>query len=377
MNSLEAFARSWQRAAGFNEITSSHTSVLVGDETDDTATLHRSSDARPFVQHKSLLRQQLEREGTSSQAVIDDETRPLRAQDEEASQTRTSSISPNGQASNILDDAPYLASPFASSYGGLYGSLTTRVNSMTMRDAGILYREQQASGGQDPDKEHEPLLVKHVEREDGKIVHVVVGQSTLPQTVFNSVNVLVGVGILSLPLAIRYSGWLIGIGFLVFAALATRYTAGVLAKCLNIDKSLITFADLAYISFGSKGRLAISVLFSIELLGACVALVVLFADSLDALIPGWGIVEWKLACGAVLIPLSFVPLRFLSFTSVLGVISCLGSESPSSKVAPSLINAHSRGSSVCRRFLEVTYARFIERTSCDTPLSPIVVDITA
>lgn len=306
----------------------------MGDEVEDSPTPHRPSDSRPYAQQKSLLRQQLEREGTSSQAVIDEATASLRGQDEEAAQPRASSISSSRRPSDLLTDAPYLASPFASSYGGLYGSLTSRVNSLSMQHAGRLYREQQASGGQDPDKEHEPLLTRPVEREDGKVAHVVVGQSTLPQTVFNSVNVLIGVGILSLPLAINYSGWLIGMAFLVFAAIATKYTASLLAKCLDIDHSLITFADLAYVSFGAKARVAVSVLFIVELLGTCVALVVLFADSLDALIPGWGVVEWKIFCGAMLIPLSFVPLRFLSFTSVLGIISCLGSQYPSSQRRP-------------------------------------------
>ena len=329
MNSLEAFARSWQRAVGFNEISSSHISFQAGDEDEDTVTRQRSSEHRPFVQHKSLLRQQLEREGASSQAAIDDETIPPHADDEESFRPRTPSLSPARRAAELLEDVPYLASPFASSYGGLYGSLTSRVDSNSMRHAGRLYKQQQASGEQEPDKEHEPLLVKPIETEDGKVVHVVVGQSTLPQTVFNSVNVLIGVGILSLPLAIRYSGWLIGMLFLFFAAIATKYTAGLLARCLDIDRTLVTFADLAYVSFGSKARVAISILFSLELLGACVALVVLFADSLDALIPGWGRVEWKIFCGAILIPLSFVPLRFLSFTSVLGIMSCLGSKSPS------------------------------------------------
>ena len=289
-------------------------------------TPHRSSDGQPSIQQKSLLGQQLEREGTSSRAAVDDEARPLGPDDEELAQPYAPSISSDRRNSDILDNAPYLASPFASSYGGIYGSLASRANSTSMRHAGKLYREQQASGGQDPDKEHEPLLVKSVEREDGKVVHVVVGQSTLPQTVFNSVNVLVGVGILSLPLGMKYAGWLIGTLFFFFAAIATRYTAGLLAKCLSIDSSLVTFGDLAHVSFGSKARAAISILFSVELLATCVALVVLFADSLDALIPGWGIVEWKIFCGAILIPLSFVPLRFLSFTSVLGIICCLGSE---------------------------------------------------
>jgi vesicular inhibitory amino acid transporter len=195
-----------------------------------------------------------------------------------------------------------------------------------MRHAGRLFTEQQLKGVGEPEQEREPLLVKQVE-EDGHIINVVVGQSTLPQTVFNSVNVLVGVGLLALPLALKYSGWLIGMVFLTWAAVVTSYTAKLLAKCLDVDGSLITFADLAYVSFGSKARIAVSILFSLELLAACVALVVLFADSMDALVPGWDVIQWKILCGLILIPLSFLPLRFLSFTSILGVMCCFGSKS--------------------------------------------------
>jgi vesicular inhibitory amino acid transporter len=158
------------------------------------------------------------------------------------------------------------------------------------------------------------------------VVNVVVGQSTLPQTVCNSVNTLIGVGILALPLAMNYSGWILGLLFFVFAALATCYTAKLLAKCADVDGSLITFADLAFVSFGPWARVGVSVLFILELLGACVALVVLFADSLSALLPqaGLSLDAWKTLFGIILVPLCFVPLRWLSYTSVLGIVACLG-----------------------------------------------------
>jgi vesicular inhibitory amino acid transporter len=135
---------------------------------------------------------------------------------------------------------------------------------------------------------------------------------------------LIGVGLLTLPLALKYSGWVIGMLFLAWSAVVTSYTAKLLAKCLDVDSSLITFADLAFVSFGNKARIAVSILFSLELLAACVALIVLFADSMDALISGWGVLTWKIVCGVILIPLSFLPLRLLSFTSILGVMSCFG-----------------------------------------------------
>lgn len=321
LNSLENFARSWQRAAGFNEITTGRQSFEGQEE--DSLIQHRSADNRSVPQHKSLLHQQLEREGTSSEAIIDDGVVPPSQGDEEA--LRPHKLSDHAR-DDALSNSPHPDLPLSSSYGGLYGSLPTRVALPSTPPTGQFGGAQQVSNSQQPDKEQEPLLVKVVEGEDGELVRIVLGQSTLPQTVFNSVNVLIGVGILSLPLGLRYSGWLLGLVFLFLAALTTRYTAGILAKCLHADNSLVTFGDLAYVSFGPKARIATSLLFTAELIAACVALVVLFGDSLNALVPVWGRLEWKIFCGAILVPLSFVPLRYLSFTSVLGIMSCLGSK---------------------------------------------------
>ena len=95
---------------------------------------------------------------------------------------------------------------------------------------------------------------------------------------------------------------------------------------MDLDPSLITFSDIAFISFGRKARIATSVLFTLELVAACVALMVLFADSLDLLFPGvLSVTGWKIVCALILMPLNFLPLRLLSFTSVIGIFSCLAS----------------------------------------------------
>lgn len=54
-----------------------------------------------------------------------------------------------------------------------------------MSQAAEMWRQQQM-GGNVPDGESQPILVKEVEQDDGKIVLTVKGQSTLPQTIFNS-----------------------------------------------------------------------------------------------------------------------------------------------------------------------------------------------
>jgi vesicular inhibitory amino acid transporter len=304
-------------------------SFRVATDADDaeSSDFPRTGLASPSPDHRSTLRHALQAgDRRASDNAVDDE---------EQGATEETQLLPNGvvraRGESIFTIEPSLSSPFGGSYGTGYGSLSARVNESSMRHAGRLFTDQQLKGVTEPEQEREPLLVKQIE-EDGHIINVVVGQSTLPQTIFNSVNVLVGVGLLTLPLALKYSGWIIGMIFLAWSAIVTGYTAKLLAKCLDVDSSLITFADLAFVSFGNKARIAVSILFSLELLAACVALVVLFADSMDALIPGWGTFVWKIVCGIILIPLSFLPLRFLSFTSILGVMSCFGSKSPSALI---------------------------------------------
>lgn len=291
---------------------------------DDRVEAGRWDEAPHPDQYRSLIRQGLERDKAAQGSTAGEGSQLPDDYGHDLSRQITP-LSKYPDQGAIIGQASHLASSYGSSYGGVYGSLSSRINDSSIRHAGRLFQEQQLQGIQAPDKERETLLIKRVEREDGKVIDVVVGQSTLPQTVFNSVNVLIGVGILSLPLGLKYSGWLVGMIFLFACTLVTKYTASVLAKCLTTDESLITFIDLAYAAFGTKGQVITSVLFSVELAGACVALVILFADSLDAIIPGWGVVAWKIACGLVFIPLNFVPLRYLSFTSVLGIMSCFGS----------------------------------------------------
>lgn len=128
-------------------------------------------------------------------------------------------------------------------------------------------------------------------------------------------------------MGLKYAGWIIGIISLVLFAGVTSWTARLLAKCMDLDSTIITFSDVAFISFGRKARIATAVLFTLELLAACVALIVLFADSLVLLFPDTlTLTQFKVVCTLVLIPLQFAPLALLSVTSFIGVFCCLGSK---------------------------------------------------
>lgn len=334
VNSINNFARSWQRAAGFHEGMPHRPSFVLAPENAQWVDDHGFSRSDvEYDPRTSLLREHLARTGSNEAIEDEDEISQITPRPfghDEAHKYRLGSEFGSIQGSirgreSIFAIAPHLATPLAGSYGTSYGTLHSTLNESSMIHAGRLWRQQQETGAALPDGEVPSFLVKEVEQ-DGKIVLVVEGQSTLPQTVFNSTNVLIGVGILSLPLGMRYAGWLCGTIFLALAALVTAYTAKILAKCMDVDSSLISYADIAFISFGQRARIATSILFSAELLCACVALIVLFADTLDLLIPGVGVTEFKIICGLLMIPLNFVPLRLLSFSSILGIFSCFCSK---------------------------------------------------
>jgi len=334
VNSINSFSRSWKRAAGFHEVTSLQRYDF--EQPEFSSPLDEDDDRTNFEErlqpHTSLLPLQREGYGASESPLEDDyeATQSCISQPSEEVAARLRERRSSLLKDNTLRVQPQLESAFRGPYGAISNSISSRASNAALQHAGRPFNEQQSGASSASDKERTPLLVKRIEPDDGAIaresVDGAIGQSTLPQTIFNSVNVLIGVGLLSLPLAMRYSGWVIGLLFFLWSAVTTSYTANLLAKCLDLDSTLITFADLAFISFGSKARIATSLLFSLELLAVCVALVILFADSLDALIPGWGITVFKVACGIILIPLSFVPLRFLSFTSAIGILCCFGSE---------------------------------------------------
>jgi amino acid permease len=155
-------------------------------------------------------------------------------------------------------------------------------------------------------------------------VHV--HQSTFAQSCFNSINILVGVGLLSLPYSFKITGWIIGVGALLFFSFVTRHTALILAKCLDYDQDGCTrsdsFGDIGQKAFGTIGRSVISLIFLFELVAACVALIILAADSILALFPFLSVVWIKITIALLLFPvILYRSLSLVAWGSFVGVIA--------------------------------------------------------
>jgi solute carrier family 32 (vesicular inhibitory amino acid transporter) len=150
------------------------------------------------------------------------------------------------------------------------------------------------------------------------------GRSTVPMTIFNWTNMLVGVGTLSLALGFHRCGWIIGLILLTLPVLVTTYTANLLVKCLKADRATFTYGDIACLAYGSLGRHFIEMIFASELVGANAALFILFADSFGALAPVLPLRTYKVIIAIGMVPLNFAQFKALSVTSVVGIFCFIG-----------------------------------------------------
>lgn len=163
------------------------------------------------------------------------------------------------------------------------------------------------------------------------------GRSTYGQTLFNCIAVLLGIGMLSEPLAFSYAGWFLGTLLLAVFGYVTCYTfsrtvlpsfnsdcrAKFLAHEMSEDPRLRSYADIARKAFGPRSSVLTNTLFLLEMFSLSVALITLSADSLYSVWPAYSANTYKVSFLSILVPMSFASLSSLSYTSLLGIFSTL------------------------------------------------------
>lgn len=170
--------------------------------------------------------------------------------------------------------------------------------------------------------------------------------STAPQTIFNAVNTLMGIAMLSLSFGFRLAGWVVGTVVLVLCAWTTSKTAKILGTIMKKNPDVITYGDIAYLYGGARFQALATCIFMVDLIGAAVLLVLLFSDSFSILFPQVSPITFKIAVVATTFAFSFLPLAMISLVSLTGILctvailvlitvcGVLSSDSPGSLLSP-------------------------------------------
>ncbi|KAL5717293.1 hypothetical protein ACHQM5_010325 [Ranunculus cassubicifolius] len=157
-------------------------------------------------------------------------------------------------------------------------------------------------------------------------------QCSFTQSVLNGMNVLCGVGILSVPYAVK-GGWM-GLAILFLFGVISCYTGILLKRCLDSSPEVQTYPDIGEAAFGKIGRLAVAIVLYVELYASCVEYITLMSDNLSSVFPNvhlsfCGIylnANYVFSIIATITVLPTVWLRNLSFLSYLsagGVVASI------------------------------------------------------
>jgi len=146
------------------------------------------------------------------------------------------------------------------------------------------------------------------------------------QATANTVNLLLGMGSLSLPFAVKSAGWLPGLGLLLLVSmlslLAARTLWRTLLLCDAAGMPSRTYVDVAEAALGNSAGALVTLLFLGDFLGACTCLVIVFVDNMQHILPNVEQNALLLIFVAAVLPTIWTSrLSKLSYLSLVGASS--------------------------------------------------------
>ncbi|KAF8714967.1 hypothetical protein HU200_027509 [Digitaria exilis] len=155
------------------------------------------------------------------------------------------------------------------------------------------------------------------------------GGASFVRTCFNGLNALSGVGLLSIPYALKEGGWL-SLALLLVVAAVCCYTGQLLQRCMEAAPAVRGYPEIGELAFGRGGRLVASAFLYAELYLVAIGFLILEGDNLDKLFPGTrlGVLGGVVVSGkqlfVVLVALVILPTTWLRSLAVLAYVSASG-----------------------------------------------------
>ncbi|KAJ8625843.1 hypothetical protein MRB53_034373 [Persea americana] len=181
---------------------------------------------------------------------------------------------------------------------------------------------------------YEPLLLGHDHRNNNKVFneteieHPPYTGTSFIRTLFNGLNALSGVGILSIPCALSEGGWS-SLILLLMVAIMCCYTGLLLKRCMDVSPNIRSYSDIGELAFGNKGRVLIAVFMYLELYLVAIEFIILESDNLNKLLPNLSFKVFELTIagkqGFILIAAFVIlPTTWLRSMTLLAYISAGG-----------------------------------------------------
>ncbi|WJX81856.1 hypothetical protein P8452_64688 [Trifolium repens] len=153
-------------------------------------------------------------------------------------------------------------------------------------------------------------------------------QCSFVQSVINGTNILCGIGLMTIPYAVKEGG-LLSLSLLLLFALICCYTGILLKRCLESYPGITSYPDIGQAAFGIVGRLGIAIILYMELFASSVEFLILVSDNLSSLFPNTSMTLAGTELGAhqvfaVTAALLVLPTVWLKNLSLLSYISVGG-----------------------------------------------------
>jgi amino acid permease len=143
-----------------------------------------------------------------------------------------------------------------------------------------------------------------------------------PRTLFNIVNSIMGLTILTLPYTMSCMGWLFGTIVLTLYTLGSIYTAILIAKILEKHKDIRHYVDIGEAAFGLIGKTIMTTDIMLEVFALEVVLLMFIGSNLSFLFGVLDLKLWTLIGFIIpLITLWLKTMKHLSYLSFLGISS--------------------------------------------------------
>jgi vesicular inhibitory amino acid transporter len=142
------------------------------------------------------------------------------------------------------------------------------------------------------------------------------------QASFNTINLLAGIGVMTIPYCFKIGGVIPSIFFLIVMGVLSKYTASLIGKCIKKDNSLNSYSIMGLKLFGTAGCSAISIFFIFELFCSMMANLILVRDTISLLYPQIPQYVCLLIAFGCSVSLTYIKkLVTLSWVSLIGLLA--------------------------------------------------------